>query len=735
MSEGSNKFFGDYGFDWITLRGWTIPLRVPGDPNRFWDIELDLLANPALALNFNDLRNFYRFVDGASGWNLDDHIAGSKNKLCDPAAEVLVVECLKPGMELKRGTAPTQVPALGPTGQQIGVNIRGGSGARKVTGLEALMGPQGFNADLDSPAIPGVKDVGFMGGDILLGGVGSDVLEGKDGDDLIDGDVWLNVQLRAVLNDGTVKLVDDPNLLVDDVFAKPSRLSPANISIVRTIVTPTAAERGPANGDCGTAAPKNCDIAVFANPRGEYSIVRNANGTLTVIDTVAAAGGHLNTGTDTLRNIELLQFSDVTVSAANAGLIGVPSLVGLTDTVALATLAAAGLTGTETLVDSTTAPIGTVLAQNPNATTFVNPGSNVVLTVSRGARVPNVTGGTQAAAAVAINAAGLIVGTVTSVANAAAAGTVIGQNPLGGNNVQPGSAVALTVSLGPANIVPNVLNQTRSAAAGLITGVGLTVGTVTFANSATVVAGSVISSNPVAGTTLAAGAPVALVVSLGSEGLVLAVGFEEATGTAAADSSAVGAVGTIREATHVAGKFGRGLSFDGINDWVTFTDTVTNGPLDLTTTATVEAWVNPAELLDWDTIVMKERGTSLSYALYANDGSPQPGGTPFPTGYIHVTNNALDREIRGTTVLPIGTWTHVAMTYDGANQRLYINGVLAATRAQTGTIAVSNNPLRIGGNNAFANEFFHGLVDEVRVYNTARSAAQILTDMNTPIVR
>jgi Ca2+-binding RTX toxin-like protein len=42
-----------------------------------------------------------------------------------------------------------------------------------------------------------------MGGDILLGGTGSDVLEGKLGDDLIDGDRWLNVQLRAVMNDGT----------------------------------------------------------------------------------------------------------------------------------------------------------------------------------------------------------------------------------------------------------------------------------------------------------------------------------------------------------------------------------------------------------------------------------------------------------------------------------------------------------------------------------------------------
>src|SRR6185436_12034833 len=114
MSEGSNKFFGDYGWDWITLRGWNAPEFI----------ELDLLANPNVALNFNDLRNRYRFVDGASGWNLDDHIAGSNNILCTPPGEV--AECPIPGMELVTGTAPVQQPAVGVAGQ---VNIRGGSGA------------------------------------------------------------------------------------------------------------------------------------------------------------------------------------------------------------------------------------------------------------------------------------------------------------------------------------------------------------------------------------------------------------------------------------------------------------------------------------------------------------------------------------------------------------------------------------------------------------------------------
>src|ERR1044072_5077887 len=110
----------------------------------------------------------------------------------------------------------------------VGVE-RPAGGPAKIPGLPALMGPNGFNQPLTGNAIPGIKGEGYMGGDILLGGRGSDLLEGKQGDDLIDGDVWLNVQLRAVLNDGTIKLVDDPRDLVQDIFANPQRLSPANI--------------------------------------------------------------------------------------------------------------------------------------------------------------------------------------------------------------------------------------------------------------------------------------------------------------------------------------------------------------------------------------------------------------------------------------------------------------------------------------------------------------------------
>ena len=55
-----------------------------------------------------------------------------------------------------------------------------------------------------------------------------------------------------------------------------------------------------------------------------------------------------------------------------------------------------------------------------------------------------------------------------------------------------------------------------------------------------------------------------------------------------------------------------------------------------------------------------------------------------------------------------------------------------ASTAHTGSIATSTNPLQIGGDSIYG-QYFAGLIDEVRVYNTALTAAQIQTDEGTPI--
>jgi beta-lactam-binding protein with PASTA domain len=73
----------------------------------------------------------------------------------------------------------------------------------------------------------------------------------------------------------------------------------------------------------------------------------------------------------------------------------------------------------------------------------------VALTVALGTIVPNVVGSTQAVGGAAIAAAGLTVGSVTTSGSTSPAGTILSQAPPSGSTENPGTAIALTVSLGP----------------------------------------------------------------------------------------------------------------------------------------------------------------------------------------------------------------------------------------------------------------------------------------------
>ena len=200
-------------------------------------------------------------------------------------------------------------------------------------------------------------------------------------------------------------------------------------------------------------------------------------------------------------------------------------------------------------------------------------------------------------------------------------------------------------------------------------------------------------------------------------GVVAAYGFED--GVVATDASGNGNNGVISGAAWTpAGRLGGALSFDGIDDRVTVPDAAS---LDLTSGMTLEAWVQPtaAAANDWRTVILKEAGNDLAYALYASGPAGPPEGYVTGGGTTGVT---------GSDSLPLGTWTHLALTYDGTALRLYRNGVAIGTQNRTGAIATSTNPLQIGGN-AVWGEYFRGLIDEVRVYNRALAPAEIAAAM------
>jgi beta-lactam-binding protein with PASTA domain/Ca2+-binding RTX toxin-like protein len=396
------------------------------------------------------------------------------------------------------------------------------SGVNLIAGLGTILGTR----------------TSFTGGNIILGGAGSDLIEGNGGNDLIDGDAWLNVQLEApdLVNGGT-KRVDNMSQLRTDVFA--GNINPGAIQIRRSIVVTLA-------------SPADIDTAAFSGPEADYDVTVNADGTITV----AHLRGTAIDGTDTLRNIERLQFADVTREVTSTVVTTVPDIVGETQALATSMIVGADLSvGVVTFANDSVVPAGRVISQSRAAGTVVDQLRMVDFVVSLGPAnvlVPSVVDALEQDATEALIAAGLRAGSITRTSSTTVGfGRVISQNPTAGGSVAPGTAVALVISTGAPNVqVPAVINLTEADARTQLTGAGLTVGEVTTANSDSVPAGSVISQNPAPEASVAPGTAVSFVVSSGPEFVPVpnVVGATEAEAIEAIAAASL-SVGTITSET------------------------------------------------------------------------------------------------------------------------------------------------------------------------------------------
>jgi len=192
----------------------------------------------------------------------------------------------------------------------------------------------------------------------------------------------------------------------------------------------------------------------------------------------------------------------------------------------------------------------------------------------------------------------------------------------------------------------------------------------------------------------------------------------ESSGTTLNDSTSNNNDGTKLSATEpdqISGALGGAQSFDGTNDKVTVTH---NTGLNITSAVTIEAWVFPTENTLSTSIMRKGVGTAAKYHLY------QTAGT------VRLSINNVGYTTGGYTFPALNTWYHVVGTYDGANRKVYINGVLQNTIAQTGAIGTNSTALGIGYNGGTA-EYYKGRLDEVRLSSTARSASWIAASYKT----
>jgi hypothetical protein len=190
----------------------------------------------------------------------------------------------------------------------------------------------------------------------------------------------------------------------------------------------------------------------------------------------------------------------------------------------------------------------------------------------------------------------------------------------------------------------------------------------------------------------------------------------EASGIVAADQKNLNAGTYYNGVTlNVASLLGQDTSntactFDGVNDFI---NVYNSASLGLTTAVTLEAWIKPTTLPAAGSVraIVSKLG---SYSLQL-DG---------PLLEFGLTQNGTTHTLQSASgAIQAGGRYHVVATYDGATERLYINGVQVASAALTGAISTSGNSLTIGSGGA--GSYFAGTIDEVAVYGAALSAARI----------
>jgi len=146
--------------------------------------------------------------------------------------------------------------------------------------------------------------------------------------------------------------------------------------------------------------------------------------------------------------------------------------------------------------------------------------------------------------------------------------------------------------------------------------------------------------------------------------------------------------------------------------------------LNPTAAFTIEAWVNISNNTTGEDC-RSIAGKSYTAAWWI--GQCNVGGQPVLRSYLKGGSSA-----KNGGVIPRGVWTHIAVTFDGSTRRHYINGELAASFPETGPLTTSTAAMRIGSDVSWVHTP-SGSIDEVRLWNVARSITQIRAAINTPI--
>lgn len=174
------------------------------------------------------------------------------------------------------------------------------------------------------------------------------------------------------------------------------------------------------------------------------------------------------------------------------------------------------------------------------------------------------------------------------------------------------------------------------------------------------------------------------------------------------------------------------LDFDGINDYVVIPD---DNSYDFNTNSdfTVEVWIKIPSLPQRDL----DTGDNDIVEKWS-----QSGGYPFVIRYFNITkkivaarwDGTISSSVETTSLLNDDQWHHIAFVKNGTTLLLYVDGVLENSAPDNSVASTTNNSgLFLGRRGGGFDNYWTGSMDELRIWNYARSITQINNTMKTTI--
>jgi hypothetical protein len=198
--------------------------------------------------------------------------------------------------------------------------------------------------------------------------------------------------------------------------------------------------------------------------------------------------------------------------------------------------------------------------------------------------------------------------------------------------------------------------------------------------------------------------------------------FNEGSGGIAFDSSGNNNHGIlVNGPTWVDGKYGKALSFDGVNEYV---EVPQSSSLDIVDGVSIAAWIYPKALPALTLILTRwydgtepDRGIALCLiqGLYVRFG---------------VINDANLFDVPFS--FEINKWYYLAATWNGSVSRVYVNGIEIGNRSTSGSFTNQDVNLGIGCDINPFHAYFNGTIDNVMIYNRALTAEEVMAHYLLP---